>query len=203
MTNSLRPTSDQIPGYDYGSARLSRSPISLEELSLLKQTLLFDTNDEAALRKAGEVIDDQIDAILDVWYGFVGAHPHLSTYFSNTEKGGLDAQYLARVRARFGQWIRDTTAARFDQTWLDYQHEIGRRHHRPHKNQTDGVKSVDHIHYRYIIAFVIPLSVTMKPFLAKKGHSAAEVETMHAAWTKAVVLTALLWTYPYVTAGSF
>jgi len=34
------------------------------------------------------------------------------------------------VRQRFGQWILDTAAANYDQQWLDFQREIGLRHHR-------------------------------------------------------------------------
>jgi hypothetical protein len=43
----------------------------------------------------------------------------------------------------------------------------------------------------------------MKPFLAEKGAGAAEVEAMHAAWTKAVLLQAILWSRPYVRDGDF
>ncbi len=43
----------------------------------------------------------------------------------------------------------------------------------------------------------------MKPFLEKRGHSAAEVEAMHVAWTKAVLLQAILWCRPYVKEGDF
>lgn len=43
----------------------------------------------------------------------------------------------------------------------------------------------------------------MKPFLAKKGASAEEVEAMHAAWTKAVLLQAILWSRPYAKEGDF
>ena len=202
MFRANRPDSAVVPGYAYGSTSLARSPITLDELELLKKTLLFGDEDVAALRAAHEVVRDQIEAILDVWYGFVGSHPHLSVYFS-APGGELDPQYLARVRARFAQWILDTTSADYDQAWLDYQHEIGRRHHRPGKNTTDAVDSVDHVHFRYIIAFVVPLTVTMEPFLAKKGHTPQQVKTMHAAWTKAVVLTAILWTEPYVRDGGF
>jgi len=42
-------------------------------LNLLKQTVLFTEDDEIS-RKAGEVLADQIDAILDTWYSFVGSH---------------------------------------------------------------------------------------------------------------------------------
>lgn len=203
-TNRLdRPGSDTVPGYTYGQADVPRSPISLADLEVLKQTILFGDDDVRALRRAQAIVKDQIEDILDVWYGFVGSHPHLAVYFSKADGSGLDPRYLARVRARFAQWILDTTAADYDQAWLDYQQEVGRRHHRPGKNQTDQVSSVDHIHYRYIIAFVIPISATMEPFLARGGDPPDEVRKMQWAWTKAVLLTALLWTQPYVNEGDF
>lgn len=43
----------------------------------------------------------------------------------------------------------------------------------------------------------------MKLFLVKKGASSDEVEAMHAAWTKAVLLQAMLWTRPYAKDGDF
>ena len=46
------------------------------------------------------------------------------------------------VVKRFGQWILDTARAEYDQAWLDYQHEIGLRHHRTKKNRTDSVDAV-------------------------------------------------------------
>lgn len=203
MSRSPRPDAQTVAGYSYGHTSLPRSALTLEELSLLKTTILFGDEDVQALRQAHEVVRDQVEDILDVWYGFVASHPHLSVYFSKKDGSGLDPRYLARVRARFAQWILDTTAADFDQTWLDYQQEIGRRHHRPGKNETDGVSSVDHIHFRYIVAFVLPISATMEPFLAKRGHPPEVVRKMHWAWTKAVLLTAILWSQPYVAPGGY
>ena len=52
---------------------------------------------------AGDVLEDQIEDVLDVWYGFVGDHPHLIHYFSGPD--GADTNYLGRVRKRFHQWI--------------------------------------------------------------------------------------------------
>jgi hypothetical protein len=43
----------------------------------------------------------------------------------------------------------------------------------------------------------------MKPFLANKGHSPADIDAMHNAWTKAVLLQAILWCRPYVRDGDF
>ncbi len=192
-----------IPGYTHGTPEVARSPLSDADFAALRQTVLFGDDDLAALRMAGDVLDDQIEQVLDVWYGFVGGHPHLVTYFQGVD-GAPDPAYLAAVRKRFGQWIRDTTAARYDRAWLDWQYEIGLRHTRAKKNHTDGVRSAsDVVHLRYLIAFIVPLTATMRPFLAKKGHGPEDVARMHDAWFKAVTLTAVLWSQPYVDAGNF
>ena len=104
---------------------------------------------------------------------------------------------------RFALWILDTADASFDQRWLDWQHEIGLRHHRTKKNRTDGANSVPQVDFRHIPALTIPITTTLKPFLAKKGAAAEEVEKMHAAWVKAVLLQSILWSQPYVRDGQF
>ena len=82
------------------TAPAGKAPISLDELELLKTTVLFGDDDVKFLRLSADVLRDQTDAVLDVWYGFVGAHPHLLQYFSNPADGKPDARYLAAVRAR-------------------------------------------------------------------------------------------------------
>lgn len=72
-----------IAGYTFGTEQAAQSPLSLHDLELLKQTVLFTEDDEQFLRLAGEVLQDQIDAVLDLWYGFVASKPHLVYYFSN------------------------------------------------------------------------------------------------------------------------
>jgi len=197
--DNTQTTPQTIPGYTYGQVALS--PLIMQDLSALKQTVLFTDEDERYLRLAGEILQDQTDAILDVWYGFVASHPHLVHYFSQNQQPNPD--YLAAVRKRFGQWILDTCFRPYDQEWLNYQHEIGLRHHYAKKNQTDGVAAVPIIHFRYLTAFIVPITATIKPFLAHKGHPAAEVEKMHAAWFKAITLTVTLWSYPYINQGEF
>lgn len=187
-----------IPGYTYGTAQVAPSPVTSEDLARLKQSVLFTADDERYLRMAGDVLADQVEEILDLWYGFVGSHPHLVYYFTGPD-GQPDAAYLAAVRRRFGQWILDTCRRPYDQDWLNYQHEIGLRHHRTKKNQTDGVRSVPHIGLRYLVAFIYPITATIKPFLAKRGHSADEVEKMYQAWFKSVVLQVALWSRAYVS----
>ena len=118
-----------IPGYTFGTGTVLRSPVSLEELKLLKTTLLLGPDDLAALRRSAELLAPRVEEILDVWYGFVGANPHLLAAFTGPD-GQPDQAYLAAVRRRFGRWILDTARAEYDQAWLDYQHEIGLRHTR-------------------------------------------------------------------------
>ncbi len=53
-------------GYTYGTEEVARSPLSMEDLSLLKQTVLFTEEDGKYLRLAGEVLQDQLEAVLDL-----------------------------------------------------------------------------------------------------------------------------------------
>lgn len=194
---------NQIPGYRRGDPKLTRSPISLADFELLKKSVLFTDDDAKYLRLAGDVLVPKTEQILDVWYGFVGSNPHLVYYFADMASNQPDGDYLARVRTRFGRWIKDTTDATFDQAWLDWQHEIGLRHSRRGKNKTDGANAVDQVNFRYLVAFIYPISATIRPFLADSRHTPDEVEKMHAAWTKAVVLQTILWSEPYIKDGEF
>lgn len=193
---------EEIPGYRLGSPDLPRSPITMDELEELKKSLLFTDEDVKYLRMSYDVLEPNVAELVGVWYGFVGSNPHLLKYFSN-EKGEVDSRYLERVRARFERWVLDTARADYDQRWLDYQMEIGRRHHRTGKNKTDGADAVDLVHFRHIPALTIPVTTTIKPFLARGGHSPEEVDKMHAAWVKSVLLQSILWSYPYVRTGDF
>ncbi|MEW6635670.1 MAG: protoglobin domain-containing protein [Actinomycetota bacterium] len=192
-----------IPGYGYGSEGIARSPLGVEDLDLLERTVMFTEEDERYLRMAGDVLEGQVEDVLDVWYGFVADHPHLVRYFSDSE-GRPDESYLGRVRRRFGRWILDTCRRPYDRTWLDYQHEIALRHTRAKKNETDGAyETPDHIPLRYMVAFIYPITATMRSFLARGGHSEEEVDRMHDAWFKAVVLQVALWSQPYAREGDF
>jgi hypothetical protein len=192
-----------MSSHDAKAAPLPAAPISMQEFELLKKTALFGDDDVRCLRMSADILAGQTDAILDVWYGFVGANPHLLHYFTDPDTGKPVDAYLSGVRERFARWIHDTAAAQYDEHWLAYQFEIGRRHHRGGKNRTDGVRAVDHIHFRYIPALGIPITTTLKPFLAKNGHSAEDVEAMHAAWVKSVTLQVILWSWPYIRDGDF
>ncbi|MFQ5433286.1 MAG: protoglobin domain-containing protein [Anaerolineae bacterium] len=195
-------TVQTVSGYTYGTDAAARSPLTAAAFEKLKKSVLFDAEDEKYLRLAGKVLADQVDDVLDLWYGFVGSHSHLVYYFTDGQ-GNANSEYLEAVRQRFGQWILDTCNRPYDQDWLNYQQEIGLRHHRTKKNQTDGVESVPNIDHRYLVAFIYPITATIKPFLAKKGHSEAKVDKMHQAWFKSVVIQVALWSVPYVHEGDF
>jgi hypothetical protein len=181
----------------------ARSPITPAEFDLLKKSVLFGDEDVKYLRLSYDVVKDQTEQILDVWYGFVGANPHLLASFTAKATGEPLGDYLAAVRVRFGEWILETARAEYDQAWLDHQHEIGLRHHRTKKNRTDGAPSTEIVPFRYLFPLIFPVTHTLKPFLAKKGHSAEEVEKMHAAWVKSCLLQLTLWSHPYVKDGDF
>lgn len=202
-TPAPQATPSSVPGYAYGQRTLATSPVTLAALKELQASLLFSDDDVQALRQSKSILADQTGAILDVWYGFVAATPHLVHFFGNVATGQPDAAYLEAVRKRFALWILDTADASFDQAWLDWQHEIGLRHHRAKKNRTDGANSVPQVDFRHIPALTIPITTTLKPFLAKKGAAVSEVERMHAAWVKSVLLQSILWSQPYVRDGQF
>lgn len=192
-----------IPGYAFGSRGLARSPVTLDDLRVMRAALTFTDDDVRALRASRSILADQADAIVDVWYGFMSAQPALIAPFTNKSDGKPNLEYLDAVRRRFCQWILDTAEANFDQAWLDWQHEIALRHHREKKNKTDGVEAPEVVPYRYLPLLVYPVTATLKPFLASKGHPRDDVERMHQAWIKAVLLQVTLWSYPYIHDGDF
>ncbi len=192
-----------IPGYTYGTNAVPRSPVTLADFDLMKKSVLFGDEDVKYLRLSHDIVKDQVEAILDVWYGFVGSNPHLLASFTSKSDGKPLGDYLAAVRKRFGQWILDTARAEYDQKWLDYQHEIGLRHHRTKKNQTDGAASTDIVPFRDLFALIFPVTLTLRPFLSKKNHPAEDVEKMYAAWVKSCLLQVTLWSHPYVKDGDF
>lgn len=183
----------EIAGYDYGS--VAASPVTPQDLELLKAAVLFGPADEAALHRAGEILDGQVEQVLDVWYGFVAANPQLLAHFS-TADGEPIGPYLDRVRSRFGQWIRDTCTRPYDEAWLAYQEEIALRHTPAKKNRTDDAASTPFVPLRYLVALVYPITATVREFLAKEA-TGEELEAMHEAWRKAVILQVALWTRAY------
>lgn len=150
-----------------------------------------------------EVLKDQAEDLVHLWRGIIALHPHLSGYSKDLRNGEIDREYGARVAKRFVQWVLDTARAEYDEDWLDYQHEIGLRHHRTKKNCTDGAHTTAHIRGRDLIAFAAATVAPMRPYLEKGGHSAAVVDRMQQAWWKSMILQVTLWSQPYMNPGDF
>jgi len=85
---------------------------------------------------------------------------------------------MAAVGKRFAQWVLDTARGEYDQAWLDYQYEIGLRHHRAKKNVTDHANTAAHIRGRDLIGFAAATVAPMRPYLEKgrtsRGDGAAD-----------------------------
>jgi len=186
-----------IAGYTYGEKEVPVSPISMKELELLKQTVTLTEEDVSYLQRAGDVLENQTEEIINVWRGVIGSNPHLVYYFTD-KNGKPDENYKARAKERFKQWIIDVCRKPYDQDWLNYQHEIGLRHTHVKKNVTDESSAAPHIPLRYVIAFTAVINSTIKPFLAGNNNDQEEIEKMYQAWCKAVILHVTLWSRAYV-----
>ena len=186
-----------IHGYDYGTNRAARSPVALDEFRALEQTVGWSQTDSEALAMVGDVLAGQEEAMVDSWRAIIGKQEHLAKWFFGPD-GKPDEAYKAAVRRRFIRWVADLCRCDRDQAWLDYQQEIGQRHTPAKKNRTDGAQTPDVVPLRYLLAFAAPVILSMREFLDKKGHSAADIGRMHQAWTKSFLLTLTLCSRPYV-----
>jgi hypothetical protein len=194
-------TTPQIPGYRMGDPALPPSAIDDAGMDKLRQALLLEDADIEALREARAILEPRVEELLDVWYGFIGGHDFLLASFETPQ--GPDADYMQRVRARFGQWVLDATSGDFGPEFRAYQAEVGRRH-TSSKNETDNVQGAPPVvPYRYVLAVVYPIFATTLPFLEGGARDAEHLERMHQAWLKAVLLSVILWSEAYVRDGWF
>ena len=206
---SLQPTPEdvvhhpeRIPGYSYGTSSATPSPLTLDDLMELKAAVGLTGADDAALRAAGEVLAPRAAEMVDAWRSQVGKHPFLARYSAHPD-GTPNPEYAAASTLRFDRWVIDACTRPLDQAWLDQQHEIGLRHNRAKKNQTDHADSVDHIPLRYLLAFTAVIIVTARNYLADGQHTPEHVDAMHAAFTKSVMLHVTVWTRAYTTSAQW
>jgi pimeloyl-ACP methyl ester carboxylesterase len=203
MTMQDHHDAKDLPGYNPGSPEVAKSPISMEDLSLLKASALFTDEDMVYLRLSYDVLKDQAEELVTMWRGIIAQHTHLAGYSVDLKTAEPDKDYGAAVGKRFAQWVLDTARAEYDQAWLDYQYEIGLRHHRTKKNQTDHADTAPHIRGRDLLAFAAATVAPMRPYLEKGGHSTEVVLRMQEAWWKSMILQVTLWSQPYMNPGDF
>jgi hypothetical protein len=187
----------QIPGYTYGTAEAATSPLTLQDLEHLKAVVGLTPEDEEVLHEAGEILADQAGDMVTAWRARLGDLPFMRPYSGHPD-GTPNPGYGAASKPRFDRFIIDACTRPLDQDWLNYQHEIGLRHTRAKKNVTDHADSLDHIPLRYLLTFTAVVIVTSRDYLAAKGAAPAQVDRMHAAFTKSVMLHVTAWTRPYV-----
>jgi len=183
-------------GYTFGTSAVARSPVTMTELRQLEQAVAWSEDDARLLRRLGERIGDQAEALVDGWRAVIGAQPHLAQWFVGPD-GAPDERYKAAIKQRFVRWVLDTCRRPHDQAWLDYQNEIGLRHTPERKNRTDGAHTPPLVPLRFVVAFTAVVTTTLSRFLGDD----AECEPMAQAWSKAVLLQVALWSRPYVKEG--
>lgn len=188
----------QVPGYALGSKEVPRAPIDMSEFQKILDTVGFTGNDVEMLRRSRPILEKHLDALVGDWFDFIMDHDHLVAAFEDPDTGKADERYLDAVRARYRQWVLDTAAARYDQDWLDYQFEIGRRLHRSGKNDTDEVSALEIVPFRYLFPMSVTMLTMMRPYLEKDGASAPDIDRMLAAWDKSMMVQLTLWSYHYV-----
>jgi hypothetical protein len=179
------------------------SPITKDEFKALKESCRFTDWDMVYLRLIYDVLMDQAEDLVTMWRGIIAQHTHLASYSRDRYSGKPDKEYGVAVGKRLARWALDTARAEYDQRWLDYQYEIGLRHHRAKKNVTDHAHTATRIGGRDVIGFDAPTVGPMHPYLEKGGHSADTVLRIQEAWWKSMILQVTLWPQPYMKPGDF
>jgi len=123
--------------------------------------VLFTEEDKQYLRMAGSILQKQTDAILDLWYNFVGSHPISFSILANLNSL-IQPTWEQFVNASSNGFLTLATESMTRLGWTI--NEIGLRHHLTKKNQTDQVQSVPMMPLRYLIAFIYPITATIRTF---------------------------------------
>jgi len=199
MSQPSSPHHPPIPGYDFGSSRVARSPVTAEELLQLELTLGWTSDDAHLLRKHAALFEAYAEKMVDSWRAVIGSQPHLAQWFYSPN-GKPDDEYKAAVKRRFVQWVVDVASRPHDRAWLDYQEEIGLRHTPEKKNKTDGRQTPPLVPLRYLLAFV-PVVASVRHFFESDIPDRFELDSLVSAWTKAIHLHVTLWTRPYSRDG--
>jgi hypothetical protein len=178
------------PGYEYGA--VVRAPVTQDEFEDLKHILGFTDRDQQLLLKAGEQLGPRLGELLEHWFSQLGPWIHATFAGPDVDR------YSTAAGARFGRGMLDGFTRTYDQEWLDYQQEIGLRHTRAKKNQTDKANSVAVVPFRYLVASIKVLSEIPDKFL--DGIPSQERSAVRDAWSRSLLLQVALWSRSYMEA---
>jgi hypothetical protein len=190
----------EIPGYDYGRPSTVRSPLSAAELREIEQAIGWSQEDTEVLRRHEEIFLRRAESMVDHWRSILGSQPHLVKSFFGPD-GKRDADYAARVKARFVRWVIDLAQRPHDEAWLNYQEEIGLRHTPAKKNQTDHKQTPPVVELRFLLAFTTIVILSTRKFFVEAGVAGEQLERLMEAWARAVQLHVTLWSRPYAKEG--
>jgi Protoglobin len=190
----------QGSGYDCGRPGSAHSPVSVEELRQLEQSVGWTDEDARTLQRHGEIFRNHAEQMVDSWRAVIASQPQLAKWFFGPD-GKPDDEYKAKIKKRFIQWVVDACFRPHDQTWLNYQEEIGLRHTPEKKNQTDGRHTPPLVPLRYLIGFIPVVTIGARKFFVDAGVAGEELQRLQDAWTRAVQLHVTLWTRPYAREG--
>jgi hypothetical protein len=93
-----------IPGYDYGTPLVPRSPVDMDDFGKLEECAEFTAEDRRYLTLAGDVLADQAEIMVDAWRARIGKQEHLARWFFGPDDKP-DERYKAAVKPRFVQWV--------------------------------------------------------------------------------------------------
>ena len=193
---------ERIPGYSYGTSSATPSPLTVTDLEKLRAAVGLTAEDDTALRAAAEVLAPRAAEMVAAWRREVGQHPFLARYSAHSD-GTPNPDYAAASTLRFDRWVFDACTRPLDQDWLNQQHEIGLRHNRAKKNTTDHAESVDHIPLRFLLAFTAVIITTARRYLDDARHTPEQIDAMHTAFTKSVMLHVTVWTGAYTSSDQW
>ena len=77
----------EIAGYDFGSERVGRSPVTLDELEQLQQTVGWTSTDADWLSKAAPILTRHAEDLVNDWRAQIGRLPFLSQWFGPPGRG--------------------------------------------------------------------------------------------------------------------
>ena len=189
---SVHSEQPQIAGCDNGRGNAARSPLTLEELQQLEQTVGWGVENAQVLQRHGEIFRNNAENMVHAWREVIGSQQHLVKWFFGPD-GKRDAEYAAKMKKRFVQWVVDSVFRPHDRAWLDYQEEIALRHTPEKKNQTDGTEPPPLVPPRYLLGFITVVTITTRKFFTDAGVSGEELRKPEDAWARAVQLHVTLW----------